>query len=178
MKKNSRAKTEQLTKQLVLTAILIAMQVVLSRFLAINLPILKIGFSFVPIMLAAYFLGPVGSIIVATVSDLVGSLAFPTGPFFPGFTLTAVVSGLIFGIIFYKKCPTLKIIVGVIAHEVICGLLLNTLWLSILYSNAFSVLIATRVWQILAMIVVEIVFAELVFNRMTVMKKLKKNMAK
>ncbi len=173
-----RKLNKEATKKLALMAILVAMQVVLSRFLSINLQILKIGFSFIPIMFAAYLLGPVGSVTVAVVSDLVGALAFPSGAFFPGFTLTAAVTGLIFGFTFYKKCSTVKIVAGVILNEVICSLLLNTLWLTMLYTKAFSAVIATRVWQVLAMIAVEIVFAELVFNRLHIGERLGKNLGK
>lgn len=163
--------------KLILCALFIAMQVVLSRFLSINLQYLKIGFSFIPLMFASYLFGPAGGVLVATVSDLIGAIAFPSGPFFPGFTVTAALSGLIYGLAFHKNCSTGKIVAGVIANEVICSILLNTLWLSIMYTSDFKTLIATRVWQSAAMTVVQIVFAEIFFNRLKVAKKLK-DMAK
>ena len=43
------------TKMLVTAAVLIALNVVLSRFLSINAWNLKIGFTFVSIFVAAYF---------------------------------------------------------------------------------------------------------------------------
>ncbi len=156
-----------------ITAILIAMQIVLSRVLSINLTYLKIGFSFVPLMFASYLYGPAGGVIVATVSDLVGALGLPSGPFFPGFTVTAALSGFIYGITFHKNCTTPKIVVGVIANEVICSLLLNTLWLSIMYTSAFTELVATRVWQCIVMATIQIVFAEIFFHKLKIAKRLK-----
>lgn len=156
-----------------ITAILIAMQIVLSRMLSINLQYLKIGFSFIPLMFASYLYGPAGGVIVATVSDVIGALAMPSGPFFPGFTVTAALSGFIFGITFHKNLTTPKIIAGVIANELICSLFLNTLWLSILYTSAFTALITTRIWQCVVMATIQIAFAEVFFHKLKIAKRLK-----
>ena len=160
--------------KLILCALFIAMQVVLSRFLSINLQYLKIGFSFIPVMFASYLFGPAGGVVVATLSDLIGAIAFPSGAFFPGFTVTAALSGFIYGFSFYKNCSTLKIIAGVLTNEIVCSLVLNTIWLSIMYSSNFLTLLATRVWQAVAMAIVQIIFAEIFFNRLKVAKNLKK----
>ncbi len=166
------------TGRVVLMAIFIAMQVVLSRFLSINLQFFKIGFSFIPLMFAAYLFGPAGGVIVATLSDLVGAIAFPSGQYFIGFTVTAALTGFIYGFVFGKKCTTPKIVAGVVINEVVCGLLLNTLWLSIMYTSAFSALIVSRVWQIVAMSVVQIVFAEVFFNRLKIAQRIKTQIIK
>ena len=159
--------------KLIICALFIAIQVVLSRFLSINLQNLKIGFSFIPVMFAAYLFGPAGGVVVATISDLIGAIAFPSGAFFPGFTVTAALSGLIYGLAFHKNCSTWKIVAGVVFNEFFCSGILNTLWLSIMYSTDFKVLIAVRVWQAVALSVVQIVFAEAFFNRLKVAKRLK-----
>lgn len=159
-------------------SVLIAMQIVLSRMLSINLPYLKIGFSFIPLMFASYLYGPAGGVIVATVSDVIGALAMPSGAFFPGFTVTAALSGFIFGLAFHGDCSTPKIVAGVLSNEIICSLLINTLWLSIMYTEAFSVLIATRVWQCLVMATIQIGFAEIFFHRLKIAKRLKTEVMK
>lgn len=175
-KEYSKEKRRAYTVRIVMMALLIALQVVLSRFLSINLQFLKIGFSFVPLMFAGYMYGAAGGVVVATVSDLIGAILFPSGPFFPGFTVTATLSGFIYGLTLGGKCTTLKIAIGVIIEQVVCGLLLNTWWLSILYHSPFSVLIVTRIWQIIVMIFVEIVFAEIFFRRLSFVKKIKKQL--
>ena len=75
-------------------AILVALEVVLSRFLSINLWSNKIGFAFVPIAVTAMLYGPVTTGVTAAVADLIGALLFPSGAFFPGFTLTAFLNGM------------------------------------------------------------------------------------
>ena len=57
------------THRIVLMAMLAAIQIVLSRFLSINLWNLKIGFSFVPIALAGMLLGPVGAGLTGMVAN-------------------------------------------------------------------------------------------------------------
>ena len=79
-------------KTMVTCAALIAAAIVLSRFLSINAWNLKIGFTFVPVFLAAYLYGPLGGAIVGGIADFLGATLFPIGAYFPGFTLTCVLT--------------------------------------------------------------------------------------
>jgi len=83
--------------------IAIALGVILSRFLSINTPIVQISFSFVPIIIVAEVLGWKYSTIVAASIDLIGALLFPFGTYFFGFTVSAALSGFIYGICLYHK---------------------------------------------------------------------------
>lgn len=175
---NPSQRTRKNTTKLVVFALLIALQIVLSRWLSINLQFLKIGFSFVPIMFAGYLYGASGGVIVAVVSDLIGAITINTqGAFFPGFTVSAALVGFIYGLSL-KNVTTGKIIAGVIIKELLCSLLLNTCWLSIMYHSSFTALLATRIWQVLVMICVEIGFAEIIFRRLTFTKRLKSELLK
>lgn len=55
------------TKVMVVSAILIAAAIVLSRFLSINAWNLKIGFTFVPVFVAAFLYGPAAAFVVSAV---------------------------------------------------------------------------------------------------------------
>ena len=135
------------TKMLVTAALLIAMQIILSRFLSINAWNLKIGFAFTAVFVAAYLYGPWFAAIVATIADVVGACLFPSGAFFPGFTVTAILSGLLMGFFLYKKQTPIRILATVAADQLILSLLLNTYWLSILYGSPYMPLLATRAIQ-------------------------------
>ena len=139
------------TKMLVTAALLIAMQVILSRFLSINAWNLKIGFAFTAIFVAAYFYGPWFSAVVAVIADVIGASLFPSGAFFPGFTLTALLTGIVFGVFLYKKQTPLRIIGAVAIDQLVLGLLLNSYWLSVLYGSPYVPLLATRAIQCLVM---------------------------
>ena len=137
--------------------VLIAIEIVLSRFLSINAWNLRIGFSFVPIAIAGMLLGPLPAGIVAAVADVLGAILFPTGPFFPGFTLTAFLTGVIWGIFLYRKQTPLRILFAVLINQLILSFLLNSLWISVLYGSPFMPLLATRIIQTAILIPVQFI---------------------
>ena len=133
------------TDVLVVTGFMIALSVVLSKLISINISFLRIGFGFLPIAVLAIMYGPVIAAIGYGVADLLGAWLLPTGTFFPGFTVSAVLTGLIFGWILYKKEVT--IVRALIASALVClivNLLLNTWWLTFLIGKGFKVLLASR----------------------------------
>lgn len=150
------------TRSLVLMAVLTAIEIVLSRFLSISAWDMKIGFSFLPIVVAAVALGPWQAAAVAALGDFAGALLFPIGPYFPGFTLTAFLTGLTFGYLLHRNRTTLRVLVAVGINQFILSLLLNTLWISILYGSPFSVLMATRIVQTLVLFPIQIIFTLLI----------------
>ena len=87
------------TKKLILSALLLTLTIVLSRFLSIKTPLLSINFSFVPLILAAIWLGPKYTVLIAGLSDLIGAILFPFGEFFIGFTFSTCLAGLIYGLV-------------------------------------------------------------------------------
>ncbi|MBO4916213.1 MAG: folate family ECF transporter S component [Oscillospiraceae bacterium] len=135
--------------------VLIAIQIVLTRFMSIQAWNIRIGFGFVPIVIAAVIFGPVPAMIVAGVSDVLGALLVPTGPFFIGFTLTAILTGLTFGLLLHKEQTIGKSIMSVLIVQGVYGLLLNTLWISILYGTQFGPLLATRAVEAAILAVVQ-----------------------
>ena len=114
---------------LVLLAVLTAMEIVLSRFLSINTWNLKIGFSFVPVVVASMLYGPMGGACVAGLGDFLGATLFPIAPFFPGYTLTAVLTGLVFGLLLYKKQTPIRAGLAVGINQLVFSLVLNTFWI-------------------------------------------------
>ena len=149
------------TKMLVVIAMLTAAEIVLNRFLSINAWNIKIGFSFVPIVIAAILYGPIHAGIVGALGDLVGALLFPIGAYFPGFTLTAFLMGLVWGIFLHKEQTLPKIVCAAVINQFILGLFLNTLWISILYGSPYGPLLLTRVVQsaILSVAQIVVIFA-------------------
>ena len=85
------------SKKIILTAVLLALLVVLSRFLSIKTPLMKISFAFVPTMLCATWLGWKWTVLLNLLGDLIGATLFPTGPFFMGYTISTVIAGFIYG---------------------------------------------------------------------------------
>ena len=151
------SKTRFSTRTLTVLALLIALEIVLSRFLSISAWNIKIGFSFVPVLVAAILFGPLEAGTVAALGDFIGALLFPIGAYFPGFTLTAFLTGLVFGFFLHKNQNWWHSIAAVGINQFILSLFLNTLWISILYGSPYVPLLATRIVQCLILTVVQLV---------------------
>ena len=163
-------------KKIILAALLLAMSIVLSRFLSIKTPIVTIGFSFVPTMLCAIWLGPKWTILLNVLADLIGATLFPFGSYFIGYTITTAVSGAIYGVLLYKKEEDsytdkqfiIRVILASVLVTVIANIGLNTLWISITTGKAFMVLISARIIKEVIMIpikVIVIIFLERVLRK-------------
>ena len=143
------------TKTLVTMGILLAAEIVLTRFVSFSTWNTRIGFGFVPVVLTAILFGPVPAAIVAALGDFLGAVLFPIGPYFPGFTLTAALTGLTFGCFLYRKNSVVNTALAVLIVQFVLGLLLNTFWIHVLYRSPFLPLLATRAMQSVLLSVVQ-----------------------
>lgn len=176
-------KLKELSKprNLAVIALLIAANVVAGRMLSIHTPIIKIGFSFVTVAFAAYFFGPVAAALVGGIGDIISALLTPeAGAYFPGFTLTAILMGICFGVFLYEKTSIIKISLSVLINELAGSTLMNTYWIYFLSSKSGSsktfmtLLIARMTTQIPLMIAVEIIILWLLFGKSMIMENIKK----
>lgn len=145
------------TRDLAIMALLIAMEVVISRFLSISLWNMKIGFAFVPLAYAAMRLGPLKAGIVGGLADFIGAILFPIGTYFPGFSFTAFLRGATLGLFLYNKQTTKGIIIAVLINQLIISLGINTLWISILYGSPYWGIFVSRIPQTILLITVQII---------------------
>lgn len=147
------------TRNLVLAGLLVAASLILTRFFGFIAfgGSVRISLGGVPIALAGALLGPVFGGAVGFCADIVGATLFPQGAFFPGFTLTAILSGVIPGLFLYgRKYTWARIGISQGVSSVICSLLLNTLWLTILLQKGFLVLLPTRIVAAVITTIIEI----------------------
>ena len=100
------------TKMLVTLAMMVAIQVVLCRFLSINAWNMRLGFDFIPMVIVGIMYGALPAGAAGIVSDLIGALLFPSGTFFPGYTVTAFLSAFTFGLLLHKKQTKAPLAVG------------------------------------------------------------------
>ena len=135
------------TKKLITLSVLVAMDVVLTRFLSINAWNTRIGFGFVPMVIAAMMYGPLSAGIVAALADFIGAILFPTGPYFPGFTFSVFLMGIVFGLFLYKDRSFWRVVVSVLITQFVISLFLTKYWVSCLYGANYKALLATRVVQ-------------------------------
>ena len=107
---------------------------------------LRIGFSSIPNQIIAYLFGPWVGAIFGGAMDIIKFFINPTGDFFPGYTLTAIVAGIIYGIFLYKRPVKLwRVIAAETCVKVFCNLGLNTLWVMMTTGNAFKAIMLPRI---------------------------------
>ena len=137
--------------------VLIALQVVLGNLVQIPTPIKQLNFGFLPIAIAGYLFGPIGGLLVAALGDVVGTILFGTGAYFPGFTVTAALAGTAYGFILspkylcwmdgFSKSRTRGIMVRAITAVlivVIINNLLNSYWLTYFISKSYWAILVGR----------------------------------
>lgn len=140
-------------------ALLIALEVVLSRWLSFNAAQYKIGFAFVPLAIAGVLYGPLGGMAVGGVADLLGATLFPSGLFHPGFTLSTVLRGLMFGLCLKGSGieSSKRIAFAVCFNAVVFSLGLNTFWIHQIYGTPYLVLLGGRAIQELILVPVQFI---------------------
>jgi riboflavin transporter len=140
-----------------LVAMLGAISIVLGMYLTI-MPVetMKISFTFLPNEFVYYLFGPVVGAVYGAALDILTFVVRPTGPFFYGFTVSAILTGFIYGIILYRKPLSLmRIITAKVIHMVAINLILNTYWLTLLYGSGFLALLPMRLLKAVIMLPVE-----------------------
>ncbi len=142
-------------------AMLTALEVILSRLVpVVSSQQIKVSFAFVPVAMAAYLYGIKGGALVAGIGDVIGALMFPVGEFFPGFTLTAILEGVCFGIflgkIFDGKTNDfVRSVIPVTITQIFLSLGLNTFWISYMYHSPYLGVLMPRIVQTLVLIAVQ-----------------------
>ena len=137
LKKSSKELANPLA--LAVCAMLLSICLVLSYFGNISITflgtnVIKLSFTVIPIAIAAMLYGPVPAAIIGGLSDIIGFVMAPMGAYIPGFTISMILIGLVYGISFYGEKVTLQrialtaAIVGAFISE-----LLGPLWFVLFY---------------------------------------------
>ena len=160
------------TRKLIVSAQLLALDVVFTRLLAISTPLMKIGLGFTAVAMCAILYGPWWTALVAALGDIVGALLFPTGAFFPGFTLTAACTGLIFGLCLYRRGKSiLWPFLAAVLNVVLISYLANTAMISYISGSPYGTLLKARAVQLAVMLPVQFIVLGFL-SRSSVIKKL------
>ena len=154
------------TRNLVMMAALIAMQIILARFLSIQASdTLRISFESIPVILAGMWLGPIPGAIVAVLADFLGTILSGYGTWFPPLVLGPLSVGILSGVstkyIFRSplaetrdtwKVALIVVVVGIL-NSFVFGLVGSTLYSCIMVkqdTTIFWVLLGTNFLQRLA----------------------------
>lgn len=168
-------KKNQLFK-IILTAVLVALNIILERFMpSYSVWNNNISFGFITVAFAACYLGVPYAIAVGGLGDLIGAVIKPFGPYFVGYTVTNMIVGFILAIFLYRKATVLRITIATVINKLFCSLLLNTIFISILYRGgiaAFWLVFVSRIPFVALMAAVEILIISLLFSEKSKVNKL------
>lgn len=139
-------------------AILIALAVVLERVIpAVNLPLVRISFAFIPMMICGMLFGPVWGAIAFGIADLLGWPIMGLAPI-PLILLSRIVNGFLFGLFLHRD--KLKVwphaVVNAFSVEIICAMGLTTLGLTQVFGTPYFPLLWTRMPQFVVFIIMQI----------------------
>ncbi|WP_295729372.1 folate family ECF transporter S component [uncultured Limosilactobacillus sp.] len=161
------------TRYLTLAAMLTALEVILGKISIGDPAVLKIGLGFIATALVGYCLGPWMGGMVMIVTDIISNTVLNTGNlFFPGFTLSAFISGVIAGMFLYNQQLTWqRVLIYEFCQILITNVIFTTLWIYIMSLNAnstgrtFTALLAIRLpkeiisWPIQSLIILVVLRA-------------------
>lgn len=149
-------------------AMLLAMSVVISFTASVRVTeTIKIGLGYLITALLGMLYGPFTAALAAGAGDLIKYLLKPDGAYFFGFTLTAMLGGVVYGVFFYReKCTIPRAIASKATVSLLLNCLLNTVWVSWLYGMPFLGALGPRVIKNLMALPFEIVLLYIVLNGM------------
>lgn len=153
-------------RQIVLMGLFIALEVILTRFCSINTPIVRIGFGFLPVAMLGILFGPLWAGICYALGDFIGMMLFPSGTYFPGFTLTAFLTGLTYGLLLHKKNITYpRAFLAAVAVCCLWNLCLDTYWLYLMTGKGIMVLLPARLIKVAIAIPIQTLLVPLIWNK-------------
>lgn len=146
------------TRILVFLSLLVAMDVVLIHMVpVIQVDIIRISFGFVPQSFSSMLFGPLIGGVGAVLGDIIGMIIAPKGAYFPGFTLSALLTGIIYGLFLFRKPKTLlRITLAVLCITLFVDIGLNTYWLTILLGKGYMVMLPARIIKSAVMLPVQV----------------------
>ncbi len=142
--KGGKYKLKLSTSDITKMGLFVAISVILSRFLSFKVIFMgiegiRIGFGSLTIVLSGIIFGPVGGVVVGTLSDIIGYMISPLGPYMPHFTLNAALVGLIPALFLnrtylkHHDLPLFALIIGIGIEELITTVILLPYFLNTLF---------------------------------------------
>ena len=114
-------------------------------------------------MIAAIWLGPQYSTVIALLGDLLGAILFPFGPYFPGFTVSAAISGFVYGIFLNKSKREMtnrqfliRLALSSFLVLIVVNVFITSVWIHLLYGKAYVAIMASRVVTQIVMFPIQI----------------------
>ncbi len=152
-------------KILSLCAVFISIQVMSTGIFVQVSENLRIYFSFLFTALFSMLGGPVMALISGFCADILSFMLFPSGTFFFGYTLSAMLGAFIFALLLWDTRITIvKIALSRILITGFVNILLGSLWTTMMFSKGFLFYVTKSAIKNLALLPFEILILVIVFK--------------
>ena len=164
-------------RSLTLLGMLMALYCVLKPFLTVQImPTMKISFSFLIFALMGILCGPFCAGLAAAACDVITYFITPQSQsLFFGFTITAALVGVVYGVAFYKmKCSVLRVVIAQCIVNILLHCILNSVWLTLMLGKGAIVPRIFAAGKNIALLPVEMIMLYLITKgAVLLMKRLK-----
>ncbi len=125
------------TRKIVVMGLMIAVAIILSSFDIWITPSFKLfSIIYLPSAIVSIIYGPIAGLAFGFVSDFATYIARPSGPYFMGYAISAMVANFIYGVFLYKRPLTLaRVAISRALVVFIVTLGLNAIWMIMMYGQ-------------------------------------------
>lgn len=128
---------------------------------------LRIYFTYAVAALGASIYGPLMALAEGCISDLLGFLIAPSGGFFPGYTLSAMLGSVTYALFFYRqRMSVLRIFLCRLTVNLVVNVVIGSVWSAVLYGKGYYYYLAKSVVKNLLLLPVETLVMAVVFRTM------------
>lgn len=143
-------------KNLAICGLFIALYIV-TAFTNISISaLIQIRFGFIVLAVAGLYGGPMMGLVVGGIGDILSFIATggQGGTYFPGFTLSYALMGLLFGLIFFRTKITIPRVIAASVVDFLISVFMNSKWISIFSGNSYGSMILLRLPKCSIMLVI------------------------
>lgn len=160
-------------KQIIIIAMLIAIEMILTRFFCIQTASLRISLGFIPMALCGILYGPLWAGAAYAASDFIGASLLSAFAPFPGLTLSAFLTGLCWGFFLHKKeipisdrtISLKETVIPVIIVGIIINLGLDTFWLTLIHHAGIVAMLPERLLKVCITMPLQLILVPLIWNK-------------
>lgn len=160
-------------RTLTLSSLLIAANIALGYLTLWLSSYLRIGFGFVTQPIVAVLFGPLLCLMTGIAQDVLSYLLNPVGGYIPAYSLCVGISGMIYGLMLYRKPVKLwRVAVAKILVIVFANILLNSIALAPTVGTGFVGILPARIIKNLLLFPIETVVSYLILKVLSQSKQI------
>lgn len=155
-------------RMLAVCAMFIALRIAIG---AVFIPVgenLRVYFTYAVTALGASIYGPLMALAEGFISDILGYFIAPSGGFFPGYTLSAMLGSVTYALFFYRqRLSVLRIFLCRLTVNLLINVLIGSIWSAMLMGKAYYYYLTKSILKNLLLLPAETVVMYVVFRTMT-----------